>query len=43
MKVTLTLPPELFNALRLTSIHRNEDIAAVIAGILKQYYDTRKD
>ena len=41
MKVTLDLPKELFDHLRLTSIHRGEDMGDVIKHIIKLYYGDR--
>ncbi len=40
-QITLTLPDEVFNELRITSLHRQQEIEKTILAILKQYYETR--
>jgi len=42
-KLTITIPDNVFDALRLSSIHRNIDTQEVAAEILKQYYQRKKD
>ncbi len=41
-QVTLTIPDDLFNSLRMTSIHSKQDIDTIIINLLKQYYNTRE-
>lgn len=42
-QITITLPDDIFNTLRLTSIHRHEDIDAIIVRMIQDYYESRKD